>query len=144
MNQAMDRAFQCGRCFGAHIEKKKSRCDYHFHGPLTEGAILDVERAVNEVIDSHLPVTESYMAREEAHKQFVLDHLPVEADPVRIIRIGDYDACPCNGPHVRSTGEIGRFRVSSYTLGNGVLRIRYKLDPLEAGSDLVMTNTGDM
>jgi len=36
LNQTMVRMFSCGRCFRAHIEKKKSKCDYHFDRPLTE------------------------------------------------------------------------------------------------------------
>ncbi len=34
LNQTMDRMFGCGRCFSAHIEKKKSKCDYHYHRDL--------------------------------------------------------------------------------------------------------------
>jgi hypothetical protein len=30
LNQTMDRMFGCGRCFAAHIERQKSKCDYHF------------------------------------------------------------------------------------------------------------------
>jgi Ser-tRNA(Ala) deacylase AlaX len=54
--------------------------------------------------------------------------LPADAgDRIRIVRVGDYDACPCIGPHVGSTGEIGAFRVISTSFEDGVLRIRYKL-----------------
>lgn len=129
LNQTMDRVFHCGRSLSAHIEKKKSKCDYQFKGSVTDQAIREVETRVNEVIDSDLPVTESYMAREDAGRRFPLDRIPPEASGlIRIVSIGDYDACPCIGPHVRSTKEIGRFLISSYTLSEGTLRIRYKLD----------------
>jgi Ser-tRNA(Ala) deacylase AlaX len=129
LNQAMDRAFHCGRCRSAHIEKKKSKCDYTFTGPVTDQAIRMVEAEVNKIIDSDLPVTESYMTREEAQKRFPLNRLPPGAgDSIRLILVGNYDACPCVGPHVRSTSEIGRFFISSYTIRDGVLRIRYKLN----------------
>jgi len=49
------------------------------------------------------------------------------SDEIRIVKIGDYDACPCIGPHVNSTKEIGEFRIGSTSFDNGVLRIRYKL-----------------
>ena len=57
-----------------------------------------------------------------------MERLPEDAgDDIRIIRIGGYDACPCIGPHVKTTGEIGAFRVVSNSFEEGILRIRYKL-----------------
>jgi hypothetical protein len=47
LNQTMDRLFACGRSFNAHIEKKKSKCDYRFPRPLTAEEISAVEEAVN-------------------------------------------------------------------------------------------------
>lgn len=41
----------------------------------------------------------------------------------------DYDACPCIGRHVRSTSELGGFSVTSTSHENGVLRIRFTLQP---------------
>jgi misacylated tRNA(Ala) deacylase len=128
LNQTMIRLFQCGRCFSAHIEKKKSKCDYHFHRPLTQEEIRQIEDKVNEVIRADLEVNEVFMSREEAGKSFHLERLPEEAgEQIRIIRIGDYDACPCIGPHVQSTRQIGRFRIGSVSFEEEVLRIRFKL-----------------
>ena len=42
---------------------------------------------------------------------------------VRIVRIGEYDACACCAPHVRSTGEIGAIKILDYTKLRGGLRI---------------------
>lgn len=128
LNQTMIRLFQCGRCFSAHIEKKKSKCDYQFHRPLTQGEIQRIEDKVNEVILADLELNEAFMSREEAGKRFHLDRLPEEAgEQIRIISIGDYDACPCIGPHVQSTRQIGRFRIGSVSFEAGVLRIRFRL-----------------
>jgi len=128
LNQTMVRRFKCGRCFRAHIEKKKSKCDYHFDRPLTEAEIHDIESSVNRVIDSDLPVGEEFLTREEAQAQYSLERLPAEThDRIRIIKVGDYDACPCIGPHVSTTREIGGFRIISSTFEDGVLRIRFKL-----------------
>jgi Ser-tRNA(Ala) deacylase AlaX len=83
---------------------------------------------VNAIIQAAVPVTEEFMDRDEARRQFNLDRLPEDAGgQIRIIHIGDYDACPCIGPHVASTGEIGGFRIVSTSYENGQLRIRYKL-----------------
>jgi alanyl-tRNA synthetase len=127
LNQTMVRMFHRGRAFSAHIEKKKSKCDYHFDRDLTQEEIHEVEHRVNEVIASDLPVTEEQMSREEASRHFNLTKLPDEAgDHLRIIRIGDYDACPCRGEHVHSTKEIGGFKIVSTSFEDGVLRVRFK------------------
>jgi len=128
LNQTMVRMFGCGRCFSAHIEKKKSKCDYRFDRSLRDEERQEIETTVNNVIAGDFPVTEEYLTREEAASRFVLDRLPQDAgDKIRIIKVGDYDACPCVGPHVRSTGQLGAFRMISSSFENGVLRIRYKL-----------------
>jgi len=128
LNQTMVRMFDCGRSFRAHIEKKKSKCDYRFDRSLEEEEIEEIEQRVNDVIQRDLTVSEEYVYREEAQKQYTLDRLPENAgDSIRVIKIGDYDACPCIGPHVKSTKEIGRFRIVSTSFENGVLRLRYKL-----------------
>ena len=128
LNQTMVRFFGCGRCFSSHIEKKKSKCDYHFDRPLSEKEVEGVMSKVNEVIRSNLHVFEEFVTRDEAEKRFSLSRLPEDAgDPVRIISIGDYDACPCIGAHVNSTMEIGEFRIISSNFQDGVLRIRFRL-----------------
>jgi misacylated tRNA(Ala) deacylase len=130
LNQTMIRMFQSGRCFSAHIEKRKSKCDYRFDRALEEEEIRRLEEKVNGIIRSDLPVNETFMGREEAEKKFNLDRLPEEAgDLIRIVTVGDYDACPCVGPHVRSTSEIGRFLIGSVSFDQGILRIRFKLSP---------------
>jgi len=129
LNQTMVRFFDCGRCFSSHIEKKKSKCDYHFDRPLSDDEIARVQDKVNDVILSDMRVEEEFMPRDAAEKRFNLERLPEDAgDRVRIIRIGDYDACPCIGPHVKSTKQIGGFRLTSSSFEDGVLRIRFKLE----------------
>jgi len=129
INQTMIRMFGCKRCFSAHIEKKKSKVDYRFDRDLLEQEVEQLQNRVNEIIAADLPVSEEAMSRHEAETVFNLHRLPETAgDQIRIIRIGDYDACPCIGPHVKSTKELGRFRVISTSFDNGVLRIRFKLE----------------
>jgi misacylated tRNA(Ala) deacylase len=128
LNQTMVRMFHCGRSFSMHLEKKKSKCDYHFDRNLTEEEIREIERRVNEVIHSDAVVREELLSRNEAAHAFDLSRLPDQTgDVVRIIRIGDYDACPCIGQHVQTTKEIGTFRIISTSYEGGVLRVRFKL-----------------
>lgn len=129
LNQTMVRMFNCGRCVNAHIEKKKSRVDYRFNRNLTQEEISEIENRVNEIIESDLPVIEVFMNRADAEVKFNLSKLPEEAgNKIRIIYIGDYDACPCSGLHVKSTREIGKFRIVSTSFENNLLRIRFKLE----------------
>ncbi len=128
-NQTMVRMFDCARCFSAHLEKKKSKLDYHFLRPLTDSEVQELQNRINDVIGENLPVTEEFIPREQAQREFNLERLPEDAgETIRIIRIGEYDACACSGPHVQSTGEIGRFRIISTSFDGGILRIRFKLD----------------
>ena len=129
LNQTMDRLYQCGRCFNAHIEQKKSKCDYRFAKALTADEIEAIQSRVNRIIRSDLTVSEQFISKSEAMSRFNTDRLPGEVgDRIRIISIGDYDHCPCIGPHVKSTAEIGEFRITSTAFEDGVLRIRYKLE----------------
>lgn len=128
LNGTMDKMFNKGRAFSAHIEKKKSKCDYRFDRDLSDEEKNVIEKKINQLIEENLPITESFMNRDEASQYFSLERLPEEAgDSLRVISIGDYDKCLCSGPHVSSTGEIGGFKFVSSNYENGVLRVRFKI-----------------
>lgn len=128
LNQTMVRMFGCERSFSSHIEKKKSKCDYHFDRTLTIGEELELVKQVNEVISRNLKVNEQFLSLEEASRKFNLSRLPEgSGDEVRIVTVGDYDACPCIGPHVKNSSEIGVFQLVSTSCENGILRLRFKL-----------------
>ena len=128
LNATMDKMFGCGRSFVSHIESKKSKCDYHFDRSLTDEEVRNIETAVNEVIRRDLPVEYRMVEREEADEKYNTKKLPADAgSTIRIVFVGDYDACPCIGTHVGRTGEIGEFRIMSTDYNDGVLRIRFKL-----------------
>ena len=64
----------------------------------------------------------------EAKEIVDLSKLPEDAsDTLRIVRIGDYDACACIGAHVNNTSEIGHFKMLTYDYTDGRLRLRFKL-----------------
>ncbi len=129
LNQTMVRMFGSGRSFSNHLEKKKSKCDYHFTRPLSEQEVTQLQNKVNETISENRKVTEEYVLRSEAETAFNLSRLPEDAgDTIRIIKVDGYDACPCIGPHVENTSEIGQVRIISTDFTEGVLRIRFKLD----------------
>ena len=128
LNQTMDRLFGCGRCISAHIEKKRSKCDFRFDRSLTEVELREIEHRINGVIGDDMPVVETWASKAEAQAEFNLARLPENAgETIRIVKIGDYDACPCIGEHVSSTAKIGRFQITTTGFEKGVLRIRYRL-----------------
>ena len=127
LNQVMVRKFGCDRCFSAHINKKKSKCDYKFERGLTDAEAAEIEQSVNEAISSALEVTERMISLQEADERFNLTRLPEGVTEVRVVNIGDFDLCPCIGEHVDNTNEIGLFSMVSHSFEDGVLRIRYKL-----------------
>ena len=128
LNQTMVRMFGCPRSKNAHIERKKSKCDYLLPACPTADQMQDIEDKVNEVIKQHLPVTVEFCSREEVPHDVDLSKLPEEAsDLLRIVKVGNYDTCACIGTHVNNTSEIGTFKIISSDFEDGRLRIRFKL-----------------
>ena len=128
LNQTMVRMFGCPRSRNAHIEQKKSKADYLLSQPPTDEQVKAKETAVNEVIAGDLPVTEEFMSIEEASHIVDLSKLPDDvSQTLRIVRIGDYDACACIGLHVGHTSELGKFEIISHDYADGRWRVRFKL-----------------
>lgn len=128
LNQTMIRMFGCPRSGNAHIERKKSKCDYLLEQAPTDDQVAEIERRVNEIIDRHLPVTTEFVALEEAARQADLSKLPEAADEnIRLVRVGDYDVCACIGTHVQNTSEIGCFKILNHDYENGRWRMRFRL-----------------
>ena len=120
LNQTMVRMFGCPRSKNAHIERKKSKCDYELPEEPTAEIMAEVER--------HLPVTIEFVPKAEAKEIVDLSKLPEDAsNTLRIVRIGDYDVCACIGAHVNNTSEIGHFKMLTYDYTDGRLRLRFEL-----------------
>jgi misacylated tRNA(Ala) deacylase len=129
LNQTMIRMFNCGRTINAHIEAKKSRIDFRLPQCPSPEKIAEIEQRVNRVIQADLPITEHFLTREDAATMVSLARLPEDAgNTIRIVKVGDYDVCPCSGPHVKSSKEIGEFKIASTDYQNDVLRIRFRLN----------------
>jgi Ser-tRNA(Ala) deacylase AlaX len=130
LNATMVKRYGCERSRNAHIERKKSKCDYTLPTAPTDEEIADIEAVVNKVIADDLPVTIEYMPKEEAAKIADLTKLPADAsETLRIVRIGDYDTCACIGAHVEHTAELVHFSIIShdYNPESRTLRLRFKL-----------------
>ncbi|MBQ2373410.1 MAG: hypothetical protein II289_09605 [Bacteroidales bacterium] len=128
LNATMVKMFGCPRSKNAHIERKKSKCDYLLETEPDAAQVAEIESRVNEAISREMDVTVEFMSREEAALIVDLSKLPEDASQtLRIVRIGDYDACACIGAHVNNTREIGEFRIISHSYADGVWRLRWKV-----------------
>lgn len=128
LNATMVAMFGCPRSRNAHVERKKSKCDYLLDAEPSAETVAEIERKVNEVIASGLDVTVEFVTRDEAASIVDLSKLPEDAsETLRIVRIGDYDACACIGAHVSNTSEIGQFKIISHSYADGVWRLRWKV-----------------
>ena len=65
LNQTMIRLYGCPRSRNAHIERKKSKCDYLLAECPTEAQVADIEARINALIEAPLPVTVEFMPKED-------------------------------------------------------------------------------
>ena len=128
LNATMVKMFGCPRSKNAHIERKKSKCDYILESEPTEAQIVELEAKVNEVIASNLDVTIDFVTHQEAASIVDLSKLPDNvSETLRIVRVGDYDACACIGTHVTNTSEIGLFKILTHSFNDGIWRVRWRV-----------------
>lgn len=130
LNQTMIRMFGCGRSNNAHIERKKSKISYVLDHKPDRHEEKEIERRMNELIEEDLSVTYEYVNRDNIPEGISLDKLPKDvSETLRLVRIGEYDVCPCIGKHVRSTSQIGRFEMigTNWNEEEHTFRIRFKV-----------------
>lgn len=130
LNQTMMRMFGCERSRNTHIERKKSKISYILDHKPDRKEERAIEDKMNELIAADLPVTFEFVDHDHLPAGVSIDRLPANAsDTIRLVRIGDYDVCPCIGKHVRSTAQIGRFEIlgTNWDEMQHSFRIRYKI-----------------
>ena len=130
LNQTMIRLFGCGRSFNAHVERKKSKMSFRLSQKPSRQQEKEIERRMNELIAENLPVNYEFVKREDLPPEIDQERLPADAsDTIRLVRIGDYDVCPCIGKHVRSTAQIGRFELlgTNWDEQERSFRVRFKI-----------------
>ena len=130
LNQVMIRLFGCTRSHNAQIERKKSKMSFILDHKPTRQEEKEIESEMVRLIEEDLPVTFEYVTRDEIPEQVSLDRLPDDAsETIRLVRIGDFDVCPCIGKHVRSTSQIGRFEMlgTNWDEHEHSFRVRFKI-----------------
>ncbi|HEX6279201.1 MAG TPA: alanine--tRNA ligase [Pyrinomonadaceae bacterium] len=120
---------------GTHVKQAGSvvapsylRFDFTHYQPMTDAEISEVEDLVNRYILQNEPVTTNMMALEEAMRSGAVAMFGEKyGSEVRVLSVGDgkFSMELCGGTHVRATGDIGSFKITSdEAIASGVRRIR--------------------
>jgi alanyl-tRNA synthetase len=122
---------------GTHVKQAGSvvaptylRFDFSHYQPLTTAEIEEIERLVNYYILRNEPVQIDEMAIEEAMRSGAMALFGEKyGEKVRVLSIkgaeGIFSKELCGGTHVRATGDIGVFKITSdESIASGVRRIR--------------------
>jgi misacylated tRNA(Ala) deacylase len=117
---------------GNQIHTDRSRIDFE-PADFSDEDVAVIEERTNVALEQDLPVEKKQMARDQAEEQTpegrgLLDLIPDHVDPLRMVKIGDLDLCPCGGTHVDRLSEVGRVRITNRTSkGADVDRIEFEL-----------------
>jgi alanyl-tRNA synthetase len=110
---------------GSLVAPDRLRFDFTHYAPLTEDEIADIERLVNnEVLHNRLVETE-IKPLEEALKSGAMALFGEKyASDVRVVSVPGFSTELCGGTHVRATGDIGPFKITSdQSIAAGVRRL---------------------
>ncbi len=115
---------------GSNITSERLRFDFNFDRKLDPNEIKQLEDFVNDAIAKKIDVERVEMPFEEALKQGAYGvHKAEPNEIVSIYKIGDVDFQICGGPHVKNTGELGKFKINKEESSSaGVRRIKAVLE----------------
>ncbi|MEK7503958.1 MAG: alanine--tRNA ligase [Patescibacteria group bacterium] len=110
---------------GSNITAERLRFDFSFDRKLTESEIKDVEDLVNQKIGEDLVVERLEMQKSKALEMGAMAFFPEKyPELTSVYKIGDFSLELCGGPHVASTGAIGKFKIDKEeSAGSGVRRV---------------------
>ncbi|HKP36228.1 MAG TPA: alanine--tRNA ligase [Pyrinomonadaceae bacterium] len=118
---------------GAHVKQAGSvvapnylRFDFNHYQPMTEEEVKEVERLVNEQILRNVKVDTEVMPVEDAIRGGAMALFGEKyAGMMRVLTVPGFSKELCGGTHVRATGDIGVFKITSdESIASGVRRIR--------------------
>jgi alanyl-tRNA synthetase len=90
-----------------------------------DSRLTEVEDLANHIIFSNLAV-EVRVHTPDQVPDTIRRRIPTASDWVRVVYIGDFDACACGGTHVRATGEIGIIKINRLDRSHGGVRVIFR------------------
>jgi alanyl-tRNA synthetase len=111
---------------GSNITTERLRFDFSFNRKISDDEIVKLEEVVNGVIEKNLPVESEIKDIAEARRSNALAFFDGKyGDKVKVYTIGSFSKEVCGGPHVASTGQLGRFKIiKEESAGAGIRRIK--------------------
>ncbi len=118
---------------GGHVKQAGSvvapnylRFDFTHYQPMTDDEIKEVERLVNEQILKNVTVKTETMSVEDAIRAGATALFGEKySGMMRVLTVPGFSKELCGGTHVRATGDIGVFKITSdESVASGVRRIR--------------------
>lgn len=92
---------------------------------LSEVDAARVEDRANEIVFSNVPV----FAQEYEAGNFpdeIRTRLPISAENIRVVYVGDFDACACGGTHVTGSGQVGLVKINQIDRAHGGVRVVFR------------------
>ena len=117
---------------GGHVAQKGSlvapdrlRFDFSHFEPVSKAQLEEIEALVNEWILQNDEADTQVLPLAQAMESGAVALFGEKYDdPVRVLAIGDYSTELCGGTHVRQTGDVGMFKLTSETgVAAGVRRV---------------------
>jgi alanyl-tRNA synthetase len=120
---------------GSHVKQAGSvvapnylRFDFSHYQPMSAAEVQEVEDLVNRYILQNEPVSTDMMSIEDAMRSGAVAMFGEKyGSTVRVLSVGggEFSKELCGGTHVRATGDIGSFKITSdEAIASGVRRIR--------------------
>ena len=111
---------------GSNINAERLRFDFSHPKKVTPEEIQKVEDLVNQNIKANLEIDCQEMALEDAKNKGAAGVFESKyEEKVKVYGIGEISKEICGGPHVKNTGELGKFKIQKEeSCSSGVRRIR--------------------
>jgi len=120
---------------GSLVAPDRLRFDFSHTGPLSGSEKLDIEEAVNRSVWDNIPLEIGQQDYREALDAGAMALFGEKyGDTVRVVSVPELSLELCGGCHVRSTGQIGLFQITSETgVAAGIRRVEAVTGPRAYG-----------
>ena len=115
---------------GSNITPERARFDFNFERKVTREELDELEAWVNNAIKADAPITVEEMPLDKAQEAGAVGIFTSKyQDVVKVYTAGEFSKEICGGPHAKSTGELGSFKIKKEQSSSaGVRRIRAVLE----------------